>query len=80
MIDGIFVISFEYVCSNGDTIRSEHKYGAALLTGENPAAAISKKAAELHGKVINAMKEDGVIPPPSNVIRVDFRDRKRAAA
>jgi hypothetical protein len=80
MIDGTFIVAFEYVAANGDTIRSEHKYGPAFLTIENQAAAVAKKASELQGKVINAMKEDGVIPPPGNVIRVDFQNRKRVAA
>ncbi len=80
MIDGTFRICFEYVAANGDTIRSEQKYGAAFLTQENRDSTIAKKAAELCGKVINAMKEDGIIQAPTNVIRVDFQKRKRVAA
>lgn len=78
MINGTFIISFEYVAADGDTLRSEHKWGPAFLTSEDNGSMVTKKAAELHGKIIKAMKEDGIIPPPSNVIRADFQNRKRA--
>ncbi|MDF2434741.1 MAG: hypothetical protein JWP44_4372 [Mucilaginibacter sp.] len=80
MIDGTFRICFEYVAPNGDTIRSEHPYGPAFLALVNRDSVVAKKAAELCGKVINAMKEDGTIPPPTNVLRVDFQKRKLVAA
>jgi hypothetical protein len=80
MIDGNFRICFEYVATNGDTVRSEQKYTSWLLTMEDRDALIAGKAGELCHKVINAMKEDGTIPPPTNVLRVDFQKRKLVAA
>jgi hypothetical protein len=77
VIDGNFIISFEYVERNGDTLRSEHRWGPAFLTSSNAGSLVTKKAEELHRKIITAMKDDGIIPPPSNVIQVDFQNRKR---
>lgn len=79
MIDGQFWLRFEYIAENGDTVRSEHHYGPALLSLENADAMLGKKVAELRSKVVNALKEDGIIPPPSNVIRIDFQKRRVAA-
>lgn len=79
VMDGIFRLRFEYVADNGDTVRSEHAYGAKLFAAASDNVSnLSKKVAELHGKVFRALKEDGIIPPPDNVIRVDFQRRKRA--
>lgn len=80
MIDGTFSLRFEYISAAGDIVRSEHIYGGmhASLTGS--AADIGKRANELRAKVINSLKEDGIIPPPTNVLRVDFQKRKLVAA
>jgi hypothetical protein len=80
MIDGTFRLCFEYVADNGDTVRAEHKYGAGFPAMPDRNSVISMRAGELCVKVINALKEDGIIPPPTNVLRVDFQKRKLVAA
>jgi hypothetical protein len=77
-LDGIFRLRFEYESETDGTTRSEHVYGAGFASLADAAAALSKKAAELHAKVIGSLKEDGIIAPPDNVIHVDFQRRKRA--
>ncbi|CAB3779329.1 hypothetical protein LMG28688_00806 [Paraburkholderia caffeinitolerans] len=73
-----FRLRFEYLGPNEEIVRTEHVYGAdQFLSLQNAESAVAKKAIELQEKIINALREDGTIPPPSNVIKVDFIRGKR---
>lgn len=77
-VPSLFRLRFEYVHEGGATLRSEKIFNAGdLLDAKSAEAIVTREAATLHGKIVKAMKDDGYIPPPSNVIHVDFKRGKR---
>lgn len=78
-LPSMFRLRFEYLDEGGAIIRSDHMFNAADLLGlKSPDKLVAQKATELRVKVVNAMQADGYVPPPSNVINVDFKRGKRA--
>lgn len=78
-LPSMFRLRFDYLDADGQIIRSEHAFNAEdLIKAGTADKLVAQKAIELKAKVINAMQADGYLPPPSNVINVDFKRRKRA--
>ncbi|QTD88783.1 hypothetical protein [Burkholderia anthina] len=73
-----FRLTFEYVDASGDTLRSTQVVSPPdLQRMRDPGSHIASLAVNLHQKIVAAMKDDGYIEPPNNVIKVDFQRRKR---
>ncbi|WP_175795950.1 hypothetical protein [Burkholderia anthina] len=74
----MFRLRFEYLGPDESIVRSEKVFTAHdLLAASKPDVDVGRAAVALHAKIINALREDGIIPPPSNVIKVDFTRGKR---
>lgn len=77
-VPGIFRIQFEFVDSQDNTIRTEQVFTPHHFAKVSEfRKMVGDSALELHDKLIGALKDDLIIPPPSNVTKVDFQRRKR---
>jgi hypothetical protein len=72
-----FTLRLEHVDNELNVTRSEQSlgYDEVMSKQHKTPNIIAATADILLSKIVRSLKEDGIIPPPSNVLRVDFQRR-----